>query len=63
MNGGFWATRATADAIEYCAFAVQWAKETGYDPAFIESHTAWIAALQAGENPFDAATLQGIQTP
>jgi hypothetical protein len=40
---------------------VQWAEETGYDPAFIESRTAWIEALRAGENPFDAATLEQLR--
>ena len=41
--------------------AVQWAQESGYDEAFIESRTAWIAALQAGKNPFDAATLEQLR--
>ena len=42
-------------------FAVQWAEETGYDAAFIESRTAWIEALRAGKNPFDAATLEQLR--
>ncbi len=41
--------------------AVAWAEETGFDAAFIESRTAWIAALQAGENPFDEATLEQLR--
>jgi WD40 repeat protein len=48
-------------ATEDFEFAVQWAEETGYDPAFIESRTAWIEALRAGENPFDAATLEQLR--
>ena len=42
-------------------FAVQWAEETDYDAAFIESRTAWIAALRAGKNPFDEATLEQLR--
>jgi hypothetical protein len=42
-------------------FAVQWAKETGYDEAFIESRTVWIAALKAGNSPFDAAMLEQLR--
>jgi hypothetical protein len=49
-------------AIEDFEFAVQWRTETGADASFIESRTAWIAALRTGENPFDAATLERLRT-
>lgn len=41
--------------------AVAWAEETGHDAAFIESRTAWIAALKAGKNAFDEATLEQLR--
>jgi WD40 repeat protein len=50
-----------AGAIQDFELAVQWAEETGYDAAFIASRTAWIAALRAGENPFDATTLAQLR--
>jgi hypothetical protein len=48
-------------AIEDFEFAVQRWTETGADASLIESRTAWIAALRAGENPFDAATLERLR--
>lgn len=48
-------------AIEDFELAAKWAQETGYGASFIESRTAWIAALRAGENPFDAATLAQLR--
>ena len=50
----------TRGAIEDFEFAVQWTKETGYAEEYITSRQAWIAALKAGKNPFDAATLETV---
>jgi WD40 repeat protein len=47
-------------AIADFEFAVQWAEETGYRAEFIESRQAWIEALKAGKNPFDAEALERL---
>lgn len=38
-------------------FYVQWGTEQGENPERVAQRQEWIAALKAGENPFDAATL------
>jgi tetratricopeptide (TPR) repeat protein len=56
-------TGDVAGAIEDFEFAVQWAKETNYNPEFITEREAWIAVLKAGRNPFDEGTLARLRGP
>ena len=41
---------------------VNWAKETGLDEAPIRTRETWIGDLRAGQNPFDAQTLEALRT-
>jgi hypothetical protein len=38
-----------------------WAWQEGVDPDQIAQRQAWIAELDAGRNPFDAATLRALR--
>ena len=48
-------------AIEDFEFAVQWAKQGNEGEVFIQSRQAWLTALKAGKNPFDATTLEQLR--
>jgi len=67
-NGGIRDSRGLARALtgdlagaaaDFAAF-IDWAADTKY-AAQIPQREAWIAALQAGQNPFDAATLAKLR--
>ena len=48
-------------AIADFTFAIQWAKETGYDESFITSRQRYVDELKAGKNPFTAVELQRLR--
>jgi len=48
-------------AIADFEFVVQWAKEENESEAFVTSRQAWLDALKAGTNPFDAALLEQLK--
>ncbi|MFZ1599114.1 MAG: tetratricopeptide repeat protein, partial [Anaerolineae bacterium] len=48
-------------AIEDFEFALAQAKANRWSPYQIATRTAWIKALRAGQNPFDAATLERLR--
>jgi tetratricopeptide (TPR) repeat protein len=48
-------------AIEDFTFAIEKMRSGANDQAYVEKRTAWIAALKAGQNPFDEATLEQLQ--
>jgi tetratricopeptide (TPR) repeat protein len=50
-----------AGAIEDFEFAVKSTEAPDLGAGFVESRTAWIAKLKAGENPFDEATLEQLR--
>ncbi|MFZ1631769.1 MAG: hypothetical protein WAV70_22895, partial [Anaerolineae bacterium] len=48
-------------ALEDFEFALAQAKANRWSPYQIATRTAWIKALRAGQNPFDAATLERLR--
>jgi WD40 repeat protein len=69
-NGGYADSRGLARALtgdysgavaDFSRF-VAWAKEHNASNEFIKPREAWIAALQAGQNPFDAETLKDLRS-
>jgi hypothetical protein len=54
-------TGNNAGASEDFTFALEKMRSGANDQAFIERRTAWIAALKAGQNPIDDATLEQLQ--
>ena len=48
-------------AIADLQFFLSWGKAQQIDAALIAKHQDWIEGLQAGRNPFDAATLEGLR--
>lgn len=50
-----------AGAIEDLAAAVEWAQAQAVDERVVATRRAWIASLQAGRSPFDAASLAALR--
>jgi hypothetical protein len=48
-------------AISDFRIAVDNFKKNGWDSYYIESREGWIIALEAGENPFDAETIEMLK--
>jgi WD40 repeat protein len=67
-NGKFWDSRGLAraltgdykGAIEDFKFAVEWFKENELYEKYGSKREAWIAELEAGQNPFDEVTLKEL---
>lgn len=48
-------------AVEDFRFFVEWARQHGLYERYGPKREAWIAALEAGRDPFDAATLEALR--
>ncbi len=69
-NGGYRDSRGVAraltgdlaGAIADFKFYISWAQNTGHQKKLVPKRTTWIEALEAGQNPFDAETLESLKT-